>query len=186
MQEPTVADMSITDEHIVVDPKTTVSGVADELANNPRNAILVKNKSTGSIHGVVTSRDIFNKISEGYNATKMKLEKLMRTNILTFQDSTPLSMALETMSKEVPDAIVITNSEGQFRGYFSAEDYRDATRRLESHQLMSARLNRSKKAISQVAESSEEEDSESNLLDLLLGDFEEEEEDDEIGESLTL
>ena len=78
MQEPTVADMSITDEHIIVDPKTTVSGIADELANNPRNAILVKNKSTGSIHGVVTSRDIFNKISEGYNATKMKLEKLLQ------------------------------------------------------------------------------------------------------------
>ena len=181
MQEPTVADMSIADEHIVVEPKTTVSGIASELANNPHNAILVKQKGSGSIHGVVTSRDIFNKISEGHNATKLKLEKLMRTNILTFPENTPLSVALEKMSKEVPDAIVIINSEGQFTGYFSTEDYRNATRRLDSHQMMSARLNRSKKAISQVAESSDNEDDESSLLDLLLGDIEEEE--DEEGES---
>ena len=186
MQEPTVADMSIADEHIVVEPKTTVSKIAADLANNPRNAILVKKKGSGTIHGVVTSRDIFNKMSEGQNATKLKLEKLMRTNILTFQDNTPLSIALEQMSKQVPDAIVITNSEGQFSGYFSAEDYRDATRRLESHQLMSVRLNRSKKAISDVAESSGSEVGESNLLDLLLGDFEEEEEENETSGSFSL
>lgn len=186
MQEPTVADMSIADEHIVVEPKTTVSGIASELANNPRNAILVKDKGSGSIHGVVTSRDIFNKIAEGFNATKLKLEKLMRTNILTFQENTPLSIALERMSKEVPDAIVIINSEGEFSGYFSAEDYRDATRRLDSYQLMNARLNRSKKAISQVAETSDTEEDKSNLLDLLLGDIEEEEEEEEAGDSFSL
>ena len=86
MQEPTVADMSISDEHIVVEPKTAVSSIADELSGNPRNAILVKKKGSGIIHGVVTSRDIFSKISEGANVTKMRLEKIMRTNIMTFQD----------------------------------------------------------------------------------------------------
>ena len=187
MQEPTVADMSISDEHIVVEPKTTVSSIATELSGNPRNAILVKKKGSGIIHGVVTSRDIFSKMSEGSNVTKMRLEKIMRTNIMTFQDSTPLKQALQEMSKQVPDAIVITDSEGLFMGYFSAEDYRDAARRLESHQMMSARLERSKNALSKAAsDGDDEEEEENDLLDLLLGDFDEEEEEEIAANTMTL
>ena len=52
---------------------------------------------------------------------------------------------------------------------------RDATRRLEAHQLMAARLSRSKNAIQE--EKSQESDA-TDLLDLLLGgnDFEDDEE----------
>ena len=42
MQEPTVADMSIADEHIVVEVKTKISEVCKELAVNPDHAVLVK------------------------------------------------------------------------------------------------------------------------------------------------
>ena len=187
MLEPTIADMSISDEHIVVEPKTAVSSIATELSSNPRNAILVKKKGSGIIHGVVTFRDIFSKISEGANVTKMRLEKIMRTNIMTFQDSTPMKQALQEMSKQVPDAIVITDADGIFMGYFSAEDYRDASRRLESHQMMSARLERSKSALSKVASDGDDEKEEENdLLGLLLGDYDEEEEEETAGNTMTL
>jgi hypothetical protein len=86
-----------------------------------------------------------------------------------------LNKALEQMSIEKPDAIVITGPDGGYIGYFSAEDYRDATRKLESHQMMSARLNRSKKAISSAAADADQGDSTTDLLDLLLGDREDEE-----------
>ena len=88
-----------------------------------------------------------------------------------------LSSALEVMSKERPDAMVIVDSDGSFIGYFSAEDYRDATRRLEAHQLMAARLSRSKNAIQ---EEKSKESKTTDLLDLLLGgnEFDDEEEDE--------
>ncbi len=172
MQEPTVADMSIADEHIVVEMKTRISEVCKELAVNPDHAILVKKGS--EIRGVVTARSIFQKMSEGVNATKVKVNKIMRTNILSIPADTPLSLGLDLMSKENPDAIIVTGDEGEFVGYFSTSDYRDATRRLEAHQKMASRLKRSRKVITEKAE---EKDSNVDLLDLLLGDVEEEEEE---------
>ena len=172
MQEPTVADMSIADEHIVVETKTRISAVCEVLSKNPSYAILVKKGD--EILGIVTARDIFSSMAEGINATKVKVNKIMRTDILTISAETPLSMALEVLSSNKPDAIVIIDSDGEYVGYFSAQDYREATRKLDTHQTMSSRLNRSRKAISKKAD--EEEDSDDDLLDLLLGDFEEEEE----------
>ena len=176
MQEPTVADMSIADEHIVVETKTRISDVCKELAVNPDHAVLVKKGS--EVLGVVTARVIFQTMSEGVNATKIKVNKIMKTNILTMAGDTPLSSALEMMSKANPDAIIITDSDNQFIGYFSTKDYRDATRKLEAHQLMSARLRRSRKAISEKVSSSEKEESGVDLLDLLLGDIDDEDDEE--------
>ena len=41
MKEPTVSDMSIADEHIVVDAKSKVGDVCGKLSINPRNAVPV-------------------------------------------------------------------------------------------------------------------------------------------------
>ena len=100
----------------------------------------------------------------------------MKSNILTYNEDEKLSVALDVMSKERPDAMVIVDSDNSFIGYFSAEDYRDATRRLEAHQLMAARLSKSKKAINKQAS---KESRPTELLDLLLGgnDLEDEEEE---------
>jgi CBS domain-containing protein len=175
MQEPTVADMSIADEHIVVETKTRISAVCEVLSNNPSYAIIVKKGD--DILGVVTARDIFSSMAEGINATKVKVNKIMRTDILTISAETPLSAALEILSSNKPDAIVIIDSSDEYVGYFSAQDYREATRKLETHQTMSSRLNRSHKAISKRAEE-DDDDSEDDLLDLLLGDFEDDDEED--------
>ena len=74
------------------------------------------------------------------------------------------------------DAVVVTDSEGEFMGYFSVKDYREATRKLEAHQLLSTRLSRSRKAISKRSE--EKEENGGDLLDLLLGENLDEEDDE--------
>ena len=89
MEEPTIADMSITDEHIVVASKTRISSVCEELSKNPDYAVLVKKGN--EIIGVVTARDIFATMADGLNATKVKVDKIMRTEILTLRGNTPLS-----------------------------------------------------------------------------------------------
>ncbi len=181
MQEPTVADMSITDEHIVVATKTKISVICQELSVNPSNAVLVKKGS--EILGVVTAKDIFLKMSEGINATKVKVDKMMRTNILSIRGDTPLSKGLDVMSSTNPDAIIVTDGNDDFIGYFSTRDYREATRKLEAHQLMSARLQRSKKAITEKVQ---EEDSGGDLLDLLLGGNDDEQEEVEVPSMISL
>jgi len=183
MQEPTVSDMSITDEHIVVEPKVTVGSIASQLADDPSLAVLVKIKGGSDIQGVVTVKDILSLMAEGKNPAKLKVAKVMRTNIITLNGATPLSKALDIMLAKRPDALVITGANGIFQGYFSPSDYRDATRRLEAHQLMSVRLTRSKKVI---AEAAAEEDPPDELLDLLLGGNEEDIDADELLNSITL
>ncbi|MCH2647849.1 MAG: CBS domain-containing protein [Candidatus Poseidoniaceae archaeon] len=172
MEEPTVSDMSITDEHIVVESKTKVSDICQELSRNPEHAILVKKGK--DILGVVTARDIFAKMAEGLNATKVKVDKIMRTNILAVLGNTPLSKGLDIMSTTSPDAVIVVDEGGEFLGYFSVRDYREATRKLEAHLLMAARLSRSRKAITD--KKIEDDDSGGDLLDLLLGSNEDEEE----------
>ncbi len=182
MEEPTIADMSITDEHIVVASKTRISSVCEELSKNPDYAVLVKKGN--EIIGVVTARDIFATMAEGLNATKVKVDKIMRTEILTLRGNTPLSKGLNMLSNLSSDAVVVIDNEGDFMGYFSVKDYREATRKLEAHQLLSARLSRSRKAISK--QSREKADSDGDLLDLLLGDSVEEEDDDEVPSMIRL
>ena len=182
MEEPTIADMSITDEHIVVASKTRISSVCEELSKNPDYAVLVKKGN--EIIGVVTARDIFVTMAEGLNATKVKVDKIMRTEILTLRGNTPLSKGLNMLSNLSSDAVVVIDNEGDFMGYFSVKDYREATRKLEAHQLLSARLSRSRKAISK--QSREKADSDGDLLDLLLGDSVEEEDDDEVPSMIRL
>ena len=182
MEEPTIADMSITDEHIVVASKTRISSVCEELSKNPDYAVLVKKGN--EIIGVVTARDIFATMAEGLNATKVKVDKIMRTEILTLRGNTPLSKGLNMLSNLSSDAVVVVDNEGDFMGYFSVKDYREATRKLEAHQLLSARLSRSRKAISK--QSREKADSDGDLLDLLLGDSVEEEDDDEVPSMIRL
>ena len=172
MEEPTVSDMSITDEHIVVESKTKVSDICQELSRNPEHAILVKKGK--DILGVVTARDIFAKMAEGLNATKVKVDKIMRTNILAVLGNTPLSKGLDIMSTTSPDAVIVVDEGGEFLGYFSVRDYREATRKLEAHLLMAARLSRSRNAISD--KKIEDDHSGGDLLDLLLGSNEDEEE----------
>ena len=69
MQAPTVADMSIADEHIVVETKTRISTICEDLSKNPSHAILVKKGD--DILGIVTARDIFTSMAAGINATKV-------------------------------------------------------------------------------------------------------------------
>ena len=182
MEEPTIADMSITDEHIVVASKTRISSVCEELSKNPDYAVLVKKGN--EIIGVVTARDIFARMAEGLNATKVKVDKIMRTEILTLRGNTPLSKGLNMLSNLSSDAVVVIDTEGDFMGYFSVKDYREATRKLEAHQLLSARLSRSRKAISK--QSQEKVDSDGDLLDLLLGDNVEDDDDDEVPSMIRL
>jgi signal-transduction protein with cAMP-binding, CBS, and nucleotidyltransferase domain len=176
--EPVVGDMSITDEHAVVGGKATFSDVCQPFIKSRDAAILVENPKTGQIEGVVTLKDLLIMIAAGKNPAKEKISKYMRTKVIEMGISTPLSKALRMMAESQPDAVVIRDQNGGFAGFFSPDDYRDATRRLESHQMIAMRMQKSKNALGEARSAEDTEDNPTaerqNLLDTLLGGFEEE------------
>ena len=177
--EPVVGDMSITDEHAVVGGKATFSDVCQPFLKSRDAAILVENPKTGQIEGVITLKDMLNMIAAGKNPAKEKVSKYMRTKVVEMAISTPLSKALRMMAEAQPDAVVIRDPNGGFAGFFSPDDYREATRRLESHQMIAMRMQKSKNALGEARNAEAADDDPAaehqNLLDTLLGDFEEEE-----------
>ena len=46
-------------------------------------------------------------MAEGMNATKVKVDKIMRTEILTLRANTPLSKGLNMLSNLSSDAVVV-------------------------------------------------------------------------------
>ena len=183
--EPVVGDMSITDEHAVVGAKATFADVCQPFLRSRDAAVLVENAKTGEIDGVITLKDLLEVIATGKNPAKEKISKHMRTKVVEMPIATPLSGALRMMAESQPDAVVIRGPNGEFAGYFSPDDYREASRRLESHQMLSMRMQRSKSALGDARDVDIEEDDpaaeQQALLDVMLGDFEDEEEDEDPG-----
>ena len=181
--EPVVGDMSITDEHAVVGGKATFSDVCQPFLKSRDAAILIENPKTGQIEGVITLKDMLTMIAAGKNPSKEKISKYMRTKVVEMGISTPLSKALRMMAEAQPDAVVIRDQNGSFAGFFSPDDYREASKRLESHQMIAARMQKSKSALGEARSAEAHDDDpaaeQQNLLDTLLGDFEEEEPDPE-------
>ena len=179
--EPVVGDMSITDEHAVVGGKATFSDVCQPFIKSRDAAILVENAKTGQIEGVITLKDMLVVIAAGKNPAKEKISKYMRTKVVEMGISTTLSKALRMMAEAQPDAVVIRDPNGGFAGFFSPDDYREATKRLESHQMIATRMQKSKSALGDAREAEAADDDpgaeHQNLLDTLLGDFEEEEDE---------
>ena len=183
MDEPTVSDMSITDEHVIIPLKSTFQDVAARLVEAPSAAVLIHDAKVGRIVGVITSRDLFAVCAEGKPAHKEKVAKRMCTNLMELSTRTSLTQALEMMRVERPAAVLVMTDDGQFAGYFSPEDYREAVRKLDTHKQLIARMERSKEGLQAAKDGMEEEeesedDVASSLLDIMLGDFDEEEEEE--------
>ena len=183
MDEPTVSDMSITDEHVIIPLKSTFQDVAARLVEAPSAAVLIHDAKAGRIVGVITSRDLFAVCAEGRPAHKEKVEKRMCTNLMELGTRTTLTQALEMMRVERPAAVLVMTDEGQFAGYFSPEDYREAVRKLDTHKQLIVRMERSKEGLQAAKDGMEEEeesedDVASSLLDIMLGDFDDEEEEE--------
>ena len=188
MEEPTVSDMSITDEHVVIPLKSTFQDVAARLVEAPSAAVLIHDSQVGRIVGVITARDLFAVCAEGRPPHKEKVAKRMCTNLMELGTATTLNEALERMRVERPAAVLVLTDEGQFAGYFSPEDYREAVRKLDAHKQLISRMERSKEGLQAAKEGIEEEDDEDDvagsLLDIMLGDFEDDEEEEHNSVSL--
>ena len=190
MDEPTVADMSIGDEHDLIDGKSSFREVASKLMSQPSSAILVMSK-VGKVAGVVTLKDLLKLCAEGKNPGKVRVRERMRTNVIELPNSTPISKAIAALRAHGADAVVIINENGAFSGFFSPSDYRESVRKLATHRKIIDSLKKSRSGQAQQSEDGDPTTSEAvaasqtdELLDVMLGLFESDDDEAENGSDL--
>jgi len=124
-----VGDLEITDEFKTIDIESTGKEAAKKLMGIPRGVVLVIDTDDRPA-GVITAREFLIKIVNGENPTKMDVNKIMNTNILQLQESTLLDDAVPEVTTKDPYAVVVTDRDGKFKGYFSPMDYQEALARI--------------------------------------------------------
>ena len=163
-----IGEMSITDEQEVMDVNIKMKTIVDRLSQNPTTALLMQSKGEGVV-GVITSEDLHAAMQAGVKMKKMKPKDLMRTNLLQIVEDTDLSEALDAISQQAPDAVIVQNVEGGFAGFFSPGDYEEATDIVEAQRLAQQSFNQNAEDF---------QDNIAELMMILLADNEETEEEE--------
>ena len=129
----TIGEMSITDEHVVLEVKTKMKKIVAILDKDLSTAILLNQKKQGIV-GVITIDDVKQAVNEGKNVRKMKAKDLMCTDLLELHDDVPLEDALAVIKEQRPAAVIVRQQDGSFAGFFSPEDYAEAEEMLASRE----------------------------------------------------
>jgi CBS domain-containing protein len=91
-----IADI-MSKELVGVSPDTTAENAAIMMSENGISSLVVKEK--GEIVGIVTDKDYAIKVSELSNLNKIKIKKMMSTNLISVTPSLHLQDAAEVIRK---------------------------------------------------------------------------------------
>jgi CBS-domain-containing membrane protein len=79
--------------------------------------------------GAVTAREFLIATMNGENLQDLKAKDIMNTNIMEIMMNDPISEVILKISKFAPYAVVVKDSNGSFKGYFSPKDYQEALKK---------------------------------------------------------
>jgi len=97
------------------------------LAENPNSAMLVQDKKSGKVIGAVDNEDVQRFEADGQKVKKGNVDKWMGTNILEIIDKTPLARLPQLLPERQPDAVIVNDVTGKFKGFLSPADYKLAS-----------------------------------------------------------
>jgi predicted transcriptional regulator len=124
-----VSDLTITDEFKTIIDSANGRAAAEELMKIPRGIVLVVDESNKPC-GVITAREFLTKIVSGDNPTDMSVDNLMNTDIMEIKYSALLDSVVPKVTERDPYAVVVTDNEGNLKGYFSPKDYQEALAKI--------------------------------------------------------
>jgi CBS-domain-containing membrane protein len=127
----TVADLDLDDEHITIGLEDSMSEAARRLLTI-NGGILIVLDDHSKTKGVIGNRQLLKSLAENIDAESEKCSQWMEMDFLETQLDTPLKELLSMVQDRSPQAVVAVDDEGDFYGYFSPKDYKDATRMLNS------------------------------------------------------
>lgn len=127
----TVADLDLDDEHMTI-------GIDDSIAEASRRlltmtgGILVVLDGDSKTKGVIGHRQFLKALSENVDANSSKCSEWMEMDFLEVQLSDTLKAVLADVQKRAPQAVVAVDENGEFAGYFSPNDYQEASELVSS------------------------------------------------------
>ena len=131
--EPRVADMNISDEHFIVEAKTSMKQVAEILLQDHKAAILVRDRKEERIVSALNAADLIDIVADGGKPGSIKAIDIGREDLMFLPATMMLSEAITVMRERMPEAVIIVDDAGDPVGYFSPDDYGDAVSKIDQH-----------------------------------------------------
>lgn len=124
-----VKDLVITDEFKKISQEASGKEAAAQLMAIPRGVVLATDEAN-RVKGVLTAREFLKAIVEGRNPTDSKVTDMMNTDVMEIKYDELLDNVVPEVTKRDPYAVVVTDADGNFKGYFSPKDYQEALARI--------------------------------------------------------
>lgn len=129
-----ISDLVITDEFKTIEFDASGKSAAQKLMGIPRCVVLVVDKA-GKAKGVITAREFLKKIIEGVNPVNVPVNQIMNQDIMEVDYNALLDKVVPKVTERDPYAVVVTDKDGTFKGYFSPKDYQEALARINFAQV---------------------------------------------------
>jgi len=127
-----VGDLDINDEFTIVKQDDTGIDATKELMKIPGGGVVLVTNPENKILGVISVREILMSIIAGKNPASEQATGLMSTRILEVTEADEIREVMKKVEVEKPHAIVVTDVDGKFRGYFSPRDHREAIVKIQT------------------------------------------------------
>ncbi|MBT3440720.1 MAG: hypothetical protein HON05_03340 [Euryarchaeota archaeon] len=127
----TVADLDLGDEHMTIGIDDSIAEASGRLLTMT-GGILVVLDGDSKTKGVIGHRQFLKALSENVDSTSSKCSEWMEMDFLEVQLSDTLKSVLNDVQKRAPQAVVAVDANGEFAGYFSPNDYQEASELVSS------------------------------------------------------
>lgn len=127
----TVADLDLDDEHMTIGIDDSIAEASSRLLTMT-GGILVVLDGDSKTKGVIGHRQFLKALSENVDANSSKCSEWMEMDFLEVQLSDTLKAVLADVQKRAPQAVVAVDENGEFVGYFSPNDYQEASELVSS------------------------------------------------------
>lgn len=124
-----VSDLDITDEFKTISNKANGKGAAEVLMNIPHGIVFVVGTDNRP-EGVITAREFLTKIIAGEDPVNINVSSLMNKDIMEIKYNALLDVIVPKVTEHDPYAVIVTDENGDFKGYFSPKDYQEALARI--------------------------------------------------------
>ncbi len=121
-----INEMNITDEFSMVGLQEKGMKIAQELQNLGDAGVVLVTKGSNEVVGYIREKEITSAVAGGDNPSDTFASNLMNKDFMEILEHETLGNLIPKLSDRYPNAIVVTNNDGNCVGYFSKNDYQEA------------------------------------------------------------
>nr|AIF21286.1 hypothetical protein [uncultured marine group II/III euryarchaeote KM3_99_A09] len=131
MDDVLVSDLVLTDEHETVALDESIADAAEKLLDLGRGVLVVVGDNN-KVKGIVTPNQVLAAVAAGADTSVETCGDHMDADVMEVGLDDNVDDIISTMNDRKPHAVVAVDTNGEFCGYFSPNDYREALARIEA------------------------------------------------------